>query len=239
MFDVQVHPDYGRNGWIYLSYAELLPGYTAPAAPVGGTGTQPGRGRGPVSPSMTAIVRGRLNAQSEWVDQEFVFRAPSAMFTTDGSHFGSRFIFDSDGHLYYSIGDRGVMQNAQDLSTPLGKIHRVNDDGSVPADNPFVSTPNAVPTIWSYGHRNPQGLAWDPVSGRLWESEHGPTAGDEINIIERGHNYGWGVATRGTRQRQRKLLERGICKCQHRVPSIKGSCKQNLARNLEERRGNF
>jgi glucose/arabinose dehydrogenase len=192
MFDVEVHPLYARNGWIYLAYAELLPGYTAPSSP------QPGRGPGAViSPSMTTIVRGRINAQNEWVDQQFVFRAPPGTYTTDGSHFGSRFIFDREGHLFYSIGDRGVMQNAQDLSNPLGKIHRVNDDGSVPADNPFVNTPNAVPTIWSYGHRNPQGLSWDPVSGRLWESEHGPNAGDEINIIERGKNYGWGVATRG------------------------------------------
>jgi aldose sugar dehydrogenase len=88
------------------------------------------------------------------------------------------------------------MTNAQNLSNPLGKIHRINDDGSIPQDNPFVNTPNAMPSIWSYGHRNPQGLAWDP-SGRLWESEHGPNGGDEINIIEKGKNYGWGVITMG------------------------------------------
>ena len=87
------------------------------------------------------------------------------------------------------------MTNAQDLTNPLGKVHRVNDDGTMPKDNPFVNTPNAVASIWSYGHRNPQGLAWDPVTGKLWESEHGPQGGDEINIIEKGHNYGWGVIT--------------------------------------------
>ena len=100
------------------------------------------------------------------------------------------------GHVFYSLGERGEMTNAQDLSKPLGKIHRVNDDGSIPKDNPFVNTPNALPSIWTYGHRNPQGLAWDP-DGLLWESEHGPTGGDEINIIEKGKNYGWGVISMG------------------------------------------
>jgi glucose/arabinose dehydrogenase len=213
MFDVEVHPRYAENGWIYLSYAELLPGYTpaptpSPDAPaVGGRGG--GRG-GAVAPSMTAIVRGRINSRNEWVDQQVIFRAPASLYTTDGSHFGSRFIFDREGHLFYSIGERGVMQHAQDLSSPMGKIHRVNDDGSVPKDNPFVSTPNALPTIWSYGHRNPQGLAWDPQSGRLWESEHGPNAGDEINVIERGRNYGWGVVTRGRQPGITRVSEPGM-----------------------------
>ena len=214
MFDVEVHPKYAENGWIYLSYAELLPGYT-PLPAAASTAETPAAGRaggrgGPVAPSMTTIVRGRINARTEWVDQQVIFRAPAHLYTTDGTHFGSRFIFDREGHLFFSIGERGVMQHAQDLSNPIGKIHRVNDDGSVPKDNPFVSTPNAVPTIWSYGHRNPQGLAWDPRSGRLWESEHGPTAGDEINIIERGRNYGWGVATRGRQPGISKVSEPGM-----------------------------
>ena len=105
------------------------------------------------------------------------------------------------------------MTNAQDLSKPLGKIHRVNDDGSIPKDNPFVNTPNALPSIWSYGHRNPQGLAWDPA-GLLWESEHGPTGGDEINIIEKGKNYGWGVISMGMQngitERSREGMEQPI-----------------------------
>ena len=212
MFDVEVHPRYAQNGWIYLSYAELLPGYTPPAraAPPDPAAGGRGGGRGPVAPSMTTIVRGRINARNEWVDQQVVFRAPANLYTPDGTHFGSRFIFDREGHLFFSIGERGVMQNAQDLSSPMGKIHRVNDDGSVPRDNPFVSTPNAIPTIWSYGHRNPQGLAWDPRSGRLWESEHGPTAGDEINIVERGRNYGWGVVTRGRQPGITKVSDPGM-----------------------------
>lgn len=214
MFDVEVHPRYAENGWIYLSYAELLPGYTPPPpAPAGSDAPPAGRGGGrggAVAPSMTTIVRGRINARHEWVDQQVIFRAPPNLYTTDGTHFGSRFIFDREGHLFFSIGERGVMQQAQDLSNPIGKIHRVHDDGSVPKDNPFVSTSGAVATIWSYGHRNPQGLAWDPRSGRLWESEHGPTAGDEINIIERGRNYGWGVATRGRQPGITKVSEPGM-----------------------------
>ena len=214
MFDVEVHPRYAENGWIYLSYAELLPGYTPPPPPPATTDTAAGGrggGRGgAVAPSMTTIVRGRINARNEWVDQQVIFRAPANLYTPDGTHFGSRFIFDREEHLFFSIGERGVMRHAQDLSNPIGKIHRVNDDGSVPKDNPFVSTPNAVPTIWSYGHRNPQGLSWDPRSGRLWESEHGPTAGDEINIIERGRNYGWGVVTRGRQPGITKVSETGM-----------------------------
>jgi glucose/arabinose dehydrogenase len=102
------------------------------------------------------------------------------------------------------------MQNAQDLAKSLGKIHRINDDGSVPKDNPFVNTPGADATVWSYGHRNPQGFAWDPVTGKLWESEHGPTGGDEINVIERGHNYGWGVASKGMQGGITKTSEPGM-----------------------------
>jgi glucose/arabinose dehydrogenase len=212
MFDVEVHPKYAQNGWIYLSYAELLPGYTPPPPASPGDPAAGGRGGrgGAVAPSMTTIVRGRINVRNEWVDQQVIFRAPAELYTPDGTHFGSRFTFDREGHLFYSIGERGVMQNAQDLSKPTGKIHRVNDDGSVPKDNPFVSTANALPTIWSYGHRNPQGLSWDPGSGKLWESEHGPTAGDEINIIERGRNYGWGVATRGRQPGITKVSEPGM-----------------------------
>ena len=201
LFDVEVHPRYAENGWIYLSYVEPQPGYVAPPAPTpdpAAPAAVPGRGRGgPVAPSMTVVVRGRIKG-NQWVDQQFIFRAPVELYTPSGIHYGSRFIFDRQGHLFYSIGDRGQKERAQDLSSPLGKIHRVNDDGTVPRDNPFVNTPNALPSIWSYGHRNPQGFSWDPVSGRLWESEHGPTAGDEINVIEAGHNYGWGVATKGT-----------------------------------------
>lgn len=215
--DVTVHPDYARTGWIYLSYSEVLPGFTpsatpAPEPPPAARGR--GRGRGPQIPSNTVVVRGRISQSREWIDQQVIFRAPPDLYSTSGAHFGSRFIWDASGHLFFSVGDRGAMQNAQDLGKPLGKIHRVNDDGSAPADNPFVKTPGALATIWSYGHRNPQGFAWDPTSGALWESEHGPNGGDEINVIEPGHNYGWGVITMGTQsgitERAREGMEQPI-----------------------------
>lgn len=190
LFDVILHPDYENTGWIYLSFAEALPDVDAAY--------------------MTVVVRGKLNSDNEWVETQQIFRAPPELYGSSGAHYGSRFLFDDAGHLFYTIGDRGDMANAQTLSNALGKIHRVNDDGSVPEDNPFVGVDGAVETIWSYGHRNPQGLSFDPSSGLLWESEHGPTGGDEINVIEAGKNYGWGVVSMG--------LERGIT--QHSAPGM-------------------
>ncbi|WP_336963106.1 PQQ-dependent sugar dehydrogenase [Sphingobium aquiterrae] len=195
MLDVAVHPDYRRNGWIYLSYTEVAPGHVM--TPQERAERVPGQR--PVNPpTMTVLIRGRINARNEWVDTQTIFRAPVALYTTSGAHYGSRFLFDGKGHLFFSLGERGDMANAQRLDVPLGKIHRVNDDGSIPADNPFVHTAGAIPSIWSYGHRNPQGLSFDPRTGLLWESEHGPTGGDEINIIEPGKNYGWGVISMGS-----------------------------------------
>ena len=233
LFDVEVHPQFAKNGWIYLSYSETLPSYVAPPAPAApapppapnppaptGAGAAPtsdvargagapgslpqaggrGRGRGgpPDPPSMTVIVRGKINKNNEWTDEQVIFRAKPEVYSSTNAHYGSRFIFDKQNHLFYTLGEKNNPALAQDLSNPLGKIHRVNDDGSVPQDNPFVGQEGKLPTIWSYGHRNPQGLAWDPVSGKLWESEHGPQGGDEINVIEPGKNYGWGVITMGT-----------------------------------------
>jgi aldose sugar dehydrogenase len=168
LFDVEVDPAYARNGWIYLSYAEA----------------------GPNDSSMTVIVRGRID-KGKWIDQQVLYRAPESGYWASNTHYGSRFVFDPQGHLFYSIGDRGREANAQDLSTPNGKVHRINADGSAPRDNPFVGRAGAQASIWSYGHRNPQGFAFHPVTGKLWEAEHGPTGGDEVNRIEPGHNYGW------------------------------------------------
>ena len=190
MLDVATH-----SGWIYLSYTEVEPGVT----PAPGSDTAPT----PAPPTMTVLVRGHIR-DNQWTDNQEIFRAPSSLYTTTSDHYGSRFLFDGKGHLYFSLGERHNMVNAQSLATPLGKIHRVNEDGSIPADNPFVKIPGAVPSIWSLGHRNPEGLAFDPVTGDLWESEHGPTGGDEINVIDKGHNYGWGLASMG--------LEPGIFK---------------------------
>ena len=173
--DVALHPDYAQNGWIYLGYSEAGEG---------------------VGSSNTVIVRGRVR-DSQWVDEQVLFRAPKELYWDDNTHFGLRFLFDKEGRLYYSIGDRGREDDAQDLSLPHGKIHRVHDDGRVPADNPFVGRPGAVASIWSYGNRNPQGLGWHPVTGELWSTEHGPRGGDELNVIEPGRNYGWPVITYG------------------------------------------
>jgi aldose sugar dehydrogenase len=234
LLDVTVHPKFAKNGWIYLSYSEVQPGYVAPpppspadpaasaspaganaaAAPAPGAGFGGGQGRGrggpPQPPSNTVIVRGKINKKNEWTEQQVIFRSPAELYVSSGVHFGSRFTWDREGHLFFTLGERGTMQNAQDLKNGLGKIHRVNDDGSVPKDNPFVNTPGADATIWSYGHRNPEGLAWEPSTGRLWESEHGPTGGDEINIIEKGHNYGWGVASKGIQGGITKTSELGM-----------------------------
>jgi glucose/arabinose dehydrogenase len=174
LLDVAVHPHYARNGWIYLSYSD--PGADGSA--------------------MTVVVRGRLR-EGRFVEQQTLFRAPPELYRTGGVHFGSRFVFDGKGHLFFSIWERGHKEDAQDLSRPNGKVHRINEDGSIPKDNPFVGRPGALPSIWSYGNRNPQGLARHPVTGELWESEHGPRGGDELNRIEPGRNYGWPVITYG------------------------------------------
>jgi aldose sugar dehydrogenase len=219
LLDVEVHPQYASNGWIYLSYSETVPGYVAPPPPPPPAPDAPpppaptgrgGRGGPPDPPSMTVIVRGKISKDNEWVENQVLFRAPAAIYNSSNAHYGSRFIFDRQNHLFFSLGEKQQMLDSQDLSKPTGKIHRVNDDGTVPADNPFVKQAGALPTIWSYGHRNPQGLAWDPVTGKLWETEHGPTGGDEVNIIEPGHNYGWGVATMGIQNGITKRSEPGM-----------------------------
>jgi glucose/arabinose dehydrogenase len=196
-----------QPGFVPPPPAEAPAAAPAPPAPAAGQAAGAGapgaargqgRGRGPQIPSNTVIVRGKLNASNEWTDQQVIFRSPSELYVASGVHFGSRFLWDKQNHLFFTLGERGTMQNAQDLKNPLGKIHRINDDGSVPKDNPFANKPDALGSVWSYGHRNPQGLAWDPVTGKLWESEHGPGGGDEINIIEPGKNYGWGVISMGS-----------------------------------------
>lgn len=174
LLDVEVDPNYADNGWIYISYS----GYE-------------GDGDG----NNTSILRARLK-DMQLVDKEPLFHGfPN---TTKSHHYGSRIEFDNDGFLYFSVGDRGNRDvHPQRLDHDAGKIHRVKPDGSVPKDNPFVSNKDARPTIYSYGHRNPQGMAMHPVSGDIWTHEHGPRGGDEINIIKAGSNYGWPVITYG------------------------------------------
>ncbi len=178
LMQVAPHPDYRTNGWVYLAYAES--GTTAETRDQG----------------MTVVARGRIKNR-QWTHGQTIFRAPEWSYRPGGVHFGCRLVFDPAGYLFFPIGERGQMQDAQDLTRPNGKVHRVFDDGRIPPDNPFVKTNHALPTIWSYGHRNPQGLARHPETGDLWETEHGPRGGDELNLIRRGLNYGWPTITYG------------------------------------------
>ncbi len=173
LLDVAVHPEYASNGWIYLAYSDP----------------------GPSGSAMTAIVRGRLR-DGEFVEQQTVYKAPIELYRTGENHFGSRLVFDS-GYLFFSIGERGLQDDAQDITRPNGKVHRIFDDGRVPDDNPFVGKDAGLATIWSYGHRNPQGMAKDPATGLLYDAEHGPRGGDELNLVQKGRNYGWPVITYG------------------------------------------
>jgi glucose/arabinose dehydrogenase len=179
LLDVAVDPKYSENGWIYLAYSHALP--------------EPGQQR---PPAMTRIVRGRL-VGNRWQDQQVVYEAPHELYRETRQHYGCRIVFDHDGYLYFSIGDRGAGGQAQELGRPNGKIHRVHRDGSIPTSNPFHNQTEALSTIFAYGNRNPQGLAVHPMTGRVWESEHGPMGGDELNLISAGRNYGWSTITFG------------------------------------------
>lgn len=170
LLDIEVHPDYARNGWLYFSYSEK---------------TDTGKA--------TVVERARLR-DGQLVDRQRLFSAFPAV--AGDFHFGSRLAL-KDGYLFITLGEREISALAQELWTDLGKVIRLHDDGRVPNDNPFVGKPGARPEIWSYGHRNPHGLAFHPATGELWESEHGPLGGDEINIIKRGANYGWPTVTFG------------------------------------------
>jgi aldose sugar dehydrogenase len=146
--------------------------------------------------SQIQVLRGRI-VDGELVDKSIVWSAPKSTYRATPS-FGGRLAFDRQGHLFFSVGDRiYTAEEAQDLASPNGKIHRINADGSIPADNPFVSRSGVFKSIWSFGHRNPQGLAVEPQTGMLWESEHGPRGGDELNVIRSGKDYGWPFITLG------------------------------------------
>lgn len=177
LFDVLPHPNYAVNKWVYLSYAK----------PVG-------------KDSTTMVVRGRLEGD-KLSNIEEIFQAQTS---GKNGHYGGRLAFDYKGYLFVTVGERQAstkedLENhpAQDRSNHQGVVVRLHDDGRIPADNPFVGKSDILPEIWSYGHRNPQGLAFHPVTGDLWEGEHGPQGGDEINIIQAGLNYGWPVVGYG------------------------------------------
>lgn len=173
LMDVALHPDYANNGWIYLTFSDTEDGASG----------------------ITRVVRGKLKG-TQWQQQETIYQAPEKFHGGTRYHFGSRMVF-SDGYLYFGIGDRGSKDLAQKLNYPNGKIFRLHDDGRIPKDNPFVGNKKALPEIYSYGHRNPQGMALNPVTKTVWASEHGPRGGDEVNTIQSGRNYGWPVITYG------------------------------------------
>ena len=170
LLDIEIHPDYARTGWLYFSYSDK---------------TDTGKA--------TVVERARLR-DARLVDRQRLFTAYPAV--AGDYHFGSRLAL-KDGYLFITLGERELSALAQELWTDLGKIVRLYDDGRIPNDNPFVGRAGARPEIWSYGHRNPHGLAFHPLTGELWESEHGPLGGDEINVIKRGLNYGWPTVTFG------------------------------------------
>ncbi len=189
LLDVAVHPRFKENGWIYLTCGDTIQVDGKPL-------------------TVVSLVRGRINHNS-WIDSKNLVRV-----STDSTVTG-RIAFDGAGHVFLTTAsDAGVSQATgkepipleqllrsvpQDLRDPNGKILRYNDDGTIPSDNPFISSPGAFAAIWSYGHRNPEGLAFHPNTGQLWSSEHGPRGGDELNLIYKGHNYGWPVISYGTR----------------------------------------
>lgn len=172
MLDIKVHPKFTNNQWLYFAYSVSRPD----------------------SSSTTVVDRARLEGDS-LVQRQRLFTA--LPYYKSDNHYGCRLLL-TDGYLFISVGDRFRRDSAQTLRTHNGKIIRLYEDGRIPGDNPFVSVPAARPEIWSFGHRNPQGMALHPVSGEVWINEHGPKGGDEINIVRSGRNYGWPVITYGS-----------------------------------------
>ena len=171
LLDVATSPGYQMGDWLYFTYCK------------------DSNGQG-----LTTLARARLD-QDQLTDWQDLLVTQSASDTT--RHFGSRIAFDGSGYLFFTVGDRGVRPNGQDLSSHAGSVLRLNLDGSVPQDNPFVGRADALPEIWSYGHRNPQGIFYDKQNQRLWLNEHGPRGGDEINLVIKGRNYGWPTVSHG------------------------------------------
>jgi glucose/arabinose dehydrogenase len=174
LLDVAVHPNFSKNQWIYLTFSA-------------NNDNEKG--------ANTRLIRAELKNNSLVNIQTLYKATPNS---NKGHHFGSRIVFDRDGFLYFTIGDRGNHpENPQDITRDGGKVYRLHDDGRIPTDNPFVNQDNAKKAIFSFGHRNPQGMAMHPETGKIWTNEHGPQGGDEINIVKKASNYGWPIITYG------------------------------------------
>jgi glucose/arabinose dehydrogenase len=176
LLDLSLHPDFAKNRWVYFTYA-----------------SKSGGGEG----SNTALMRATLNL-SDLSLAELTLLYKAQPNTPKGQHYGSRIVFDKNGYVYFSVGDRGQRDtNPQNLTKDGGKIYRLHDDGKVPSDNPFIDQNGVKSAIYSYGHRNPQGLSIDPNNNNIWSHEHGPRGGDEVNLIKKGANYGWPTISYG------------------------------------------
>lgn len=176
LLDVELDPSYASNNQIYISYSKFKKEEEKDVA-------------------TTAVIRAKLSGTALTEVTEIFEALP---YLSTKHHYGGRLEFDRDGYLFISVGDRGKRDdNPQSLENHCGKIHRINSDGSIPVDNPFVDDPKAMKSIWSYGHRNPQGLTYDATTNTMWEHEHGPRGGDELNIIKKGENFGWPLASYG------------------------------------------
>lgn len=171
LLDIQLHPNYKQNGWIYITYSKPQTGGAS-----------------------TAVTRFKLKG-NQLTDKQDIFIAKPAI--PADYHFGSRIVFDKNGYLFVSVGERGTQPKVQELTNDHGKIHRIFDDGRVPTDNPFAKEAGASKSIWTLGHRNPQGMVYDAAADRIWAVEHGPKGGDELNLIEPGKNYGWPKTSHG------------------------------------------
>jgi glucose/arabinose dehydrogenase len=187
LLDVAPHPAYANNGWIYLHHTHRCNDCNEASR------------SSPLPVSMNRLLRGRIR-DGEWVDEEVLWQADIETYSfSPDLGAGGRLCFDGDGHVFFSVGLKGTsnFDGIQDLTKPYGKIFRVSDDGSIPADNPFLGVPGALKSIWTYGHRSPQGLEFDERTGQLWGTEMGPRGGDEVNWLRPGRNYGWPLTSKG------------------------------------------
>lgn len=185
LFDIVPHPDYQENGWLYLYHGHRCEDCNEASR----------QRERPVS--MNRLVRGRIR-DGEWVDEEVIWQADMEDYSFAGDvGAGGRVVFDDQGHIFFSLGSKGDMAGILSPSKPWGKIHRVNDDGTIPQDNPYAGQDDVYESVYTYGHRSPQGLEYDATGGTLWGSEHGPRGGDEINLLLPGRNYGWPLFSLG------------------------------------------
>ena len=214
LLDIAIHPNFRKNKFIYLSYA-----------------SEDIEGKG----GNTTISRAILNGDT-LEELEVLYKGTPD--SRKGQHFGGRMEFDNENYLFFSIGDRGNRNvNPQDITIDGGKIYRIKDDGTIPKDNPFYNDGNAKKAIYSYGHRNPQGMFKHPVSGKIWTNEHGPRGGDEINIIEKGKNYGWpkityGINYSGTTITKNKSLPNMEQPLYYWIPSIAPSSFEYISSEI-------